>query len=134
MHTVQLDAFLIDATCVTNAQFATFVKATGYRTEAEQFGSSAVFHLAVRRELGRTCSGSRAGRPGGSTSAAPAGGIPKGLGSTITDRQNHPVVHVSWHDARPTARGPASGCRPRRSGSTPPAEASSRSASRGATS
>ena len=38
----------IDATAVTNAQFATFVKATGHVTEAEEFGLSAVFHLAVQ--------------------------------------------------------------------------------------
>src|SRR4051794_40482684 len=30
VHEVSLDAFHLDATTVTNAQFATFVKATGY--------------------------------------------------------------------------------------------------------
>ena len=35
------------ATTVTNAQFATFVKDTGHVTGAEEFGVSAVFHLAV---------------------------------------------------------------------------------------
>src|SRR3954467_3588984 len=47
VHTVTLASFFIDATTVTNAGFATFAKATGYETEAERFGSSAVFHLAV---------------------------------------------------------------------------------------
>ena len=47
LHEVTLDAFEIDATTVTNADFAHFVDETGYRTEAEKFGFSAVFHLAV---------------------------------------------------------------------------------------
>ncbi|MFO0018752.1 MAG: SUMF1/EgtB/PvdO family nonheme iron enzyme, partial [Alphaproteobacteria bacterium] len=41
---VTLSGFRVSATTVTNAQFAEFVKATGYRTEAERFGSSLVFH------------------------------------------------------------------------------------------
>src|SRR5207248_1193594 len=47
VHEVELATFTIDATTVTNADFARFVAATGYRTEAETFGYSAVFHLAV---------------------------------------------------------------------------------------
>ena len=46
VHEVRLDAFRMDATAVTNAQFSTFVKDTGYVTGAEEFGVSAVFHLA----------------------------------------------------------------------------------------
>ena len=41
-------------TSVTNAEFAAFVKATGYRTEAEEYGISAVFHLAVAAGRGAT--------------------------------------------------------------------------------
>jgi formylglycine-generating enzyme required for sulfatase activity len=48
VHEVELSPFLIDPTPVTNAQFAAFVKATGWVTEAEQLGVSAVFHLAYR--------------------------------------------------------------------------------------
>src|SRR5690348_8595350 len=47
VHPVRLAPFHIDETAVTNAQFATFVKATGYVTDAERYGSSAVFHLVV---------------------------------------------------------------------------------------
>ncbi|WP_460464483.1 formylglycine-generating enzyme family protein [Arthrobacter pigmenti] len=39
VHEVELNAFRIDTTAVTNRQFAAFVEATGYRTEAEQFGT-----------------------------------------------------------------------------------------------
>ncbi len=38
--------FFIDPTPVTNAQFVRFVKATGWVTEAEELGMSAVFYLA----------------------------------------------------------------------------------------
>ncbi|PJI51457.1 hypothetical protein CTI14_60010 [Methylobacterium radiotolerans] len=37
----------MDTTAVTNRMFAAFTEATGYRTEAEQYGSSAVFHLLI---------------------------------------------------------------------------------------
>ncbi|MFJ1566648.1 SUMF1/EgtB/PvdO family nonheme iron enzyme [Streptomyces erythrochromogenes] len=40
---VRVSPFRIAATTVTNARFATFVKATGHVTEAEGFGSSFVF-------------------------------------------------------------------------------------------
>ena len=48
VHQVRLTGFRIDQHAVTNAQFSRFVTETGYRTEAEQFGSSAVFHLLAR--------------------------------------------------------------------------------------
>src|SRR6516164_8710775 len=50
VRTVEVRPFYIDTTCVTNAQFAAFVKATGYVTEAEQFGCSYVFHLLLAPE------------------------------------------------------------------------------------
>ncbi|MFF4260205.1 SUMF1/EgtB/PvdO family nonheme iron enzyme [Streptomyces sp. NPDC001663] len=40
---VDVDAFTIDAHCVTNERFAAFVAATGHRTDAERFGWSYVF-------------------------------------------------------------------------------------------
>ena len=46
VHPVTLTSFTIDATSVTNADFAAFVDATGYETESEKQGFSAVFHLA----------------------------------------------------------------------------------------
>ena len=44
---VTVSPFAIDAVAVTNARFATFVKATGYVTDAERYGWSFVFHLLV---------------------------------------------------------------------------------------
>ncbi len=40
---VRLAPFAIETETVTNARFAAFVAATGFRTEAERFGWSAVF-------------------------------------------------------------------------------------------
>jgi sulfatase modifying factor 1 len=103
VHPVTLAPFRLDATAVTNAAFATFVKDTGYVTDAERYGSSAVFHLAF--------SGDRADVL---TSVDGAGwwlGVrgaywraPEGPGSSVGDRANHPVVHVSWNDAEAYCR------------------------------
>src|SRR4051794_33899864 len=46
VHAVEVPDFLLDAAQVTNAQFATFVKETGWVTDAEELGVSAVFDLA----------------------------------------------------------------------------------------
>lgn len=41
---VEMASFEIDETTVTNQMFEAFIAATGYVTEAEQFGWSFVFH------------------------------------------------------------------------------------------
>ena len=43
VHGVDLSPFAIDTTAVTNAEFATFVDATGHVTDAERFEWSFVF-------------------------------------------------------------------------------------------
>ncbi len=99
---VTLDPFWIDATAVTNAQFTQFVDATGYVTEAERFGWSFVFFAFLPKNA----------PPLRSVPAAPwwrqvfkaDWRRPEGFNSTIDMRQNHPVVHVSWHDAAAYAR------------------------------
>lgn len=99
VHDVTLPPFTISATTVTNRQFSTFVKETGYITAAEEFGVSGVFHLAF--------DGTRAdvlNQVGGSPWWLAVKGAdwkhPGGPASGISDRQNHPVVHVSWDDAQ----------------------------------
>ena len=119
--------------CRTNAAFATFVNATGYVTGAEEFGSSAVFHLLVEADRGDVL-GQATGAPWWIEVAGADWKHPCGRRSTINDRQNHPVVHVSWTTRGPTPPGPASGSRRRRSGSTPPAAGWTASASPGGTS
>lgn len=98
VHDVCLDPFWVDATVVTNAAFATFVKATGHVTEAEAFGSSAVFHLAVAAPRSDIL-GTASGVPWWINVRGACWRCPEGGDSSIADRQNHPVVHVSWYDA-----------------------------------
>jgi formylglycine-generating enzyme required for sulfatase activity len=81
---------------VTVADFRAFVAATGYRTEAETFGWSAVFHLAVTDE--DQIAGSMAGTPWWYGVSGADWAHPGGPSSAAED--DHPVVHVSWNDAR----------------------------------
>lgn len=99
VHEVTVADFTIDATTVTNASFATFVKATGYVTEAEVLGMSAVFHLQVKAEQPDIL-GSATGTPWWIVVRGADWRHPYGPASSIADLQNHPVVQVTWNDAR----------------------------------
>ncbi|MGH3355035.1 MAG: SUMF1/EgtB/PvdO family nonheme iron enzyme, partial [Nocardioidaceae bacterium] len=99
VHTVLLPSYHLDETAVTNAQFATFVKATGHVTDAERFSSSAVFHLVVAAPRADVL-GQAAGAPWWVDVRGACWRHPEGAESTVADRQNHPVVHVSWRDAQ----------------------------------
>ena len=99
VHEVALEGFRIDATTVTNQMFAAFVDATGYRTEAEQYGSSAVVHLLVQAP-GEDVLGPAAGAPWWLNVRGADWAHPAGAASSWTERADHPVVHVSWHDAQ----------------------------------
>ncbi|HEY0285542.1 MAG TPA: formylglycine-generating enzyme family protein [Pseudomonas sp.] len=92
---VWVDGFLMDVTAVTNAQFAHFVTATGYRTDAEQFGESFVFAGL----LGDTQAPSVTQVPWWKIVQGANWQAPEGQGSTVQGRADHPVVHVSWRDA-----------------------------------
>lgn len=81
IHDVYLDAFWIDRTEVTNAQFAAFVNATGYQTAPEQEGRSNVFGGNSELVIGANWY------------------HPQGPDSTIEGMADHPVVQVSWYDA-----------------------------------
>ena len=97
---VVLDPFYIDVSPVTNEQFGEFVRATGFRTEAERFGWSFVFqgHIPAERyqelvddtvaQVQWWCkvSGADWRHPEGPDSASGA-------------RGEYPAVHVSWNDA-----------------------------------
>lgn len=98
VHLVRLTGFRIDQHAVTNAQFNLFVTETGYRTEAEQFGSSAVFHLLVRARQSDIL-GTAAGAPWWLAVRGADWAHPRGPRSAWTDVSDHPVVHVSYHDA-----------------------------------
>jgi formylglycine-generating enzyme len=94
---VTLDAFYLDRYPVTNTRFRQFVQATGYKTEAEQFGWSFVFkgHLSVAASSQEIPGLQWWLRIDGADWAHP-----EGRESNIHNRANHPVVHVSWNDAQ----------------------------------
>ena len=98
VHDVTLPAFHIDATAVTNAQFAAFVKSTGHVTEAEDLGVSAVFHLAIDADRSDVLH-QVDGAPWWVAVRGASWRHPEGPRSSVATRANHPVVHVSWHDA-----------------------------------
>lgn len=98
VHEVVLPEFSIDATSVTNDQFARFIHATGYRTEAEAFGFSAVFHLALDAPQSEIM-GPAAGTPWWLGVQGADWAHPGGSRSSIDGIGDHPVTHVSWNDA-----------------------------------
>ena len=83
VHTVNLDAFWMDQTEVSNAQFGAFVEESGYTTEIEKSGSSYVY-----------VDGSWGEVDGADWQH------PQGPSSDIIDLSGHPVTHISWNDAK----------------------------------
>ena len=108
LHRVRVDGFFMDETEVTNAEFARFVAATGYVTDAEKVPPLAEMPGAKPEDL---YAGSLVFTP-------PEAAVdlrqfwqwwsfvkgadwrhPSGPGSSIDGKDDHPVVHVSWRDA-----------------------------------
>jgi formylglycine-generating enzyme len=96
---VSLRAFEIGATPVTNREFSAFVRDSRYVTDAERLGSSFVFYLqlptATRASVRRVVPG----LPWWVPVQDACWQRPQGPGSDLLGRLEHPVVHVSWHDA-----------------------------------
>ncbi|MBN8597319.1 MAG: formylglycine-generating enzyme family protein [Planctomycetes bacterium] len=108
VHRVYVDGFWMDITEVTNAQFAEFVKATGYRTVAEIAPTKEEFPTAPPENL-----------KAGSTVFTPTDKPvalnnhfqwwryqhganwrhPDGPDSNIDGKENYPVVHIAYPDA-----------------------------------
>ena len=116
LHEVQLRDFWIDITEVTNKQFATFVKATGYITTAEKnisweemkkqlppgvpkppddqlVAAALVFKKNIQVDNLNDYS------QWWSWVAGASWKHPQGPGSDINGKDNYPVVQVSWDDA-----------------------------------
>ena len=117
VHRVSVDAFWMDQTEVTNAQFKAFVDATGYVTTAEKKPN----WEELKKELPPDTP-----KPNDSllqaaslVFEATSGPVnlndygawwrwkpkaswrnPKGKGSTLEGKMDHPVVHISWYDAQ----------------------------------
>lgn len=94
---VQVEPFWMDRTEVTHSQFAQFVQATGYRTEAEREGGAAVFRApnsndgAMQPRLWTFVKGANWRQPEGSA-------------GTLLGRNHEPVVAVTRSDAQAYAR------------------------------
>jgi formylglycine-generating enzyme required for sulfatase activity len=93
---VVLDAFDIDAVAVSNARFRMFVAATGYVTEAEKFGWSFVFAGFLDKPEDMRALPST---PWWRQVVGACWSAPEGPGSSTAEREDHPVVHVSYTDA-----------------------------------
>jgi sulfatase modifying factor 1 len=108
LHTVAVNSFWMDAHEVTNAQFAAFVKATGYITVAEQKLNPADYPGVPAEQL----------VPGSAVFSPPNNPVslndplqwwkyvpgadwkhPKGPNSNINGKENDPVVQVCYTDA-----------------------------------
>ena len=82
VHPVHLRAFWLDRYETTNRAFMHFVQATGHRTLAELEGESLIYEDGGYRQM-----------YGASWKA------PRGAGSYLRNRLDHPVVHIAWKDA-----------------------------------
>jgi formylglycine-generating enzyme required for sulfatase activity len=113
VHQVAVSGFWMDKTEVTNAQFQEFVKATSYVTTAERPPTAEELSqgdVPPERRVPFSVCFKPIDLPDGVDphNADPiwwefvAGANwrhPEGPSSDITDRMNHPAVHISWHDA-----------------------------------
>jgi formylglycine-generating enzyme required for sulfatase activity len=115
-HRVRVNGFWIDATEVTNAQFRSFVEATGYVTTAEK--PPDVDEILRQSPPGTPPPPKERLVPGSLVFSPTDGPVqlrdfsqwwkwtpgacwkhPDGPGSSIEGKDDHPVVHVSWDDA-----------------------------------
>ena len=112
VHRVYVDGFFMDKTEVTNAEFAAFVKATGYVTVAEQKPTTAEFPGVPAENL---IAGSVIFTPVATNDLnnylqwwSYVHGAdwkhPLGPRSDLKGKENYPVVHVAWQDAAAYAK------------------------------
>src|SRR5262245_14789043 len=115
LHQVAVTGFWMDKTEVTNARFEEFVKATGYKTVAEREPTADDFNgrevppelrepfsigfIPVKGDVPLYGPWPTGAPPWWRAIRGADWRHPEGPGSDIKARMNHPVVHISWHDA-----------------------------------
>ena len=92
LRTIGLDAFEIGRSEVTNAQFAKFVEATGYLTDAERSGFGMTFQEGMDDWKWDSTPGATWRFPFGPSRAG------------IEGKQSHPVTQISFRDAEAYCR------------------------------
>jgi formylglycine-generating enzyme len=98
VRAVSLSPFWIDTVAVTTARFAEFADATGHVTDAERGGWSFVFGGLLPDDFPDTRGVAQA--PWWRQVFGADWRHPEGPQSSIDERLDHPVVHVSWRDAQ----------------------------------
>ncbi len=99
VRTEEVPPFYMDECAVTNNQFNAFVDETGYKTDAEKYGWSFVFFQFVSKQVSDNEKKYLPQTPWWLGVIGADWQKPEGRGSSITNRMDHPVVHVSWNDA-----------------------------------
>jgi len=107
VHRVHVSGFFMDATEVTNKEFAAFVKATDYKTVAETKPTKEEFPTVPEQDL---VAGSIVFKPAAVDNLGDhyqwwnyMHGAnwkhPQGPGSDLNGKDDYPVVHIAWEDA-----------------------------------
>ena len=99
IHNVRVKPFQMAIHTVTNAQFRDFIQQTGYVTDAEKYGWSFVFYQFVSEATQQTVKQKVQHTPWWWVVEGATWDHPEGPDSSVDDRLDHPVVHVSWNDA-----------------------------------
>ena len=104
LRIAEVSAFAIDATEVTNAQFAAFIEHTGYVTTAERTPDPKRHPEIPANQLVAGSAVFISPLVSGSSQwwqfvAGAYWKAPEGPGSSLTSRMDHPVVHISYADA-----------------------------------
>lgn len=99
LRPAKVKSFYMDRTDVTNGQFREFVRKTGYKTDAEEFGWSFVFESLLETNISRYTEYTVKDNPWWHQVKYAYWRQPYGPKSSNKYHLDHPVVHVSWRDA-----------------------------------
>ena len=101
LRTSKLASFFMDAHAVTVQRFAQFVAETGYQTEAERLGTSFVFAGFLPEALQHaTADQAVQSAPWWRLIKGASWHKPAGPEAGLYAVADHPVTHISWHDAQ----------------------------------